>query len=173
MKRRCLNKDFTHYKDYGGRGISIEKRWHTFENFWEDMGSGYKDDLTLERIDNSGNYCKENCVWATADQQNANKRTTRFVHLKGKDYPLFVLAKKYNMHIHTLRSRLERGMSPEEAIKVPVKKTVGCISYDKARDKWKAIYKSKMIGRFDTKVEAGEALKKTLAKTPPHTQTMD
>ena len=165
MKRRCLNKDFTHYKDYGGRGISVEKRWYTFENFWEDMGSEYKDGLTLERINNNGNYCRENCIWATADQQNANKRTTRFVHFKGKDYPLFILANKHKIHFHTLRSRLERGMSPEEAIKEPVKKTIGCISYDKARDKWRAMYKQKMIGRYRTKVEANKALKNHLKNT--------
>lgn len=74
MKRRCTTPKEAHYEDYGGRGISYDPKWETFEGFWEDMGEGYSDELELDRIDPNGNYCKENCRWVDKYMQAFNTR---------------------------------------------------------------------------------------------------
>lgn len=75
MKSRCYDKKTYSYKWYGGRGIKVCDRWkNSFISFWEDMGFGYKNYLTIDRIDNDKPYCKENCRWATWEDQRKNKR---------------------------------------------------------------------------------------------------
>src|SRR5436305_2097190 len=74
MKQRCTNPNHPAWKYYGGRGIKICKRWIYFENFLADMGHR-PPKLTLERLDNDGNYEPSNCTWASWKAQNNNKRT--------------------------------------------------------------------------------------------------
>lgn len=76
IKDRCFNPKNKAYKNYGGRGISVCDRWLKFENFLEDMGDRPSPKLTLDRRDNDGNYCKENCRWVTRKIQNNNKRVS-------------------------------------------------------------------------------------------------
>ena len=76
------------YKHYGGRGISATPRWHVFKNFWQDMSSGYAEHLTIERVDVNGDYCKENCRWATNMEQQANKRNNTTVTYQGREMHL-------------------------------------------------------------------------------------
>lgn len=71
---RCTRENEKGYENYGGRGISYDPKWSTFEGFWEDMEEGYSDDLSIDRIDNNGNYCKENCRWTTGSIQCWNRR---------------------------------------------------------------------------------------------------
>jgi len=73
MKRRCDTEEGTNWARYGGRGITYDTKWKTFEGFWEDMKEGYEDNLTIDREDNNGNYCKSNCRWATPKKQTRNK----------------------------------------------------------------------------------------------------
>lgn len=81
MIKRCTNpNDKDHWKDYGGRGITICERWRSFKDFLADMGER-PDGRTLDRIDVNGNYEPGNCRWATKSEQQRNKRPRQQVEL--------------------------------------------------------------------------------------------
>ena len=88
MMFRCYSKKDKRYPVYGGRGIKVTSKWHNFIGFWEDMKNGYKDNLTLDRINNNKNYCKSNCRWATWNQQARNRSDAFKILFKGKITPL-------------------------------------------------------------------------------------
>jgi hypothetical protein len=76
MLSRCTNPSSADWARYGGRGITVCRRWHRFEDFLADMGS-CPDRLTLDRINNEGDYEPGNCRWATWEQQVLNRRSNR------------------------------------------------------------------------------------------------
>jgi len=77
--KRCTNPKHNKFHYYGGRGITFCDKWKNFEGFYEDMKDGYDDSLSIDRIDYDGNYCKENCRWATNALQ---ARNTRLIGIK-------------------------------------------------------------------------------------------
>lgn len=81
MKTRCLNPNDPHFERWGGRGITICQEWeHNFQAFYDwAISNGYSDDLSIDRIDVNGNYEPSNCRWATAKEQNNNKRNVKKV----------------------------------------------------------------------------------------------
>lgn len=108
MMFRCYRKNDSKWSSYGGRGITVYYKWHTFKEFWEDMEKGYSEKLTLDRIDNNGNYCKENCRWATWKEQAGNRRNTLKVIYKGKERILIDLCSELKMSYHMVFLRLYR-----------------------------------------------------------------
>jgi len=84
MRGRCNNPNNPAYKNYGGRGIKVCDRWQEFANFIADMGERTDPKHTLERMDNDGDYCPENCVWATRKVQAGNTRRNRWITFNGK-----------------------------------------------------------------------------------------
>ena len=122
MRRRCNDKQDNAYKNYGGRGIKVCERWNKFENFLADMGPIYKPGLTIERRNNNGDYCPENCCWATRDEQAVNTRRNHLFTCGGKTQPLSIWAREFHAQHTTILARLRRGWSIERAITEPVHK---------------------------------------------------
>jgi hypothetical protein len=117
MRQRCLNTRSANFHRYGGRGIGICERWMDFSKFLEDMGErprGY----TLERSDNSGDYCKENCCWIPHSTQASNRRTTISLTFRGKTQHLAAWARDLGVKYGTLLSRLKRGYPVEEILSI-------------------------------------------------------
>lgn len=106
MKRRCFNPNEKCYKNYGGRGITVCDKWLNFQGFLEDMGKDFKPGLSLERIDNNGNYSPENCKWVTMFEQGRNKRGVKFYNYKGGSYTIPDLERKFGFKKDTLRNRI-------------------------------------------------------------------
>lgn len=86
MKVRCYLKTSKNYKNYGGRGITVCDEWLNDFSVFSDWAknNGYNNELTLDRIDVNGNYCPENCRWATFYQQSRNKRKNHFITFEGE-----------------------------------------------------------------------------------------
>lgn len=116
MLGRCRYKGNNRYKNYGGRGIAVCERWKKFENFFEDMGEKPKN-KSLERKDNDGNYCKENCKWATNKEQARNRTTNVFVMYNGKKYIITDLAKKLHISHSSIKKRLALGLPITERVR--------------------------------------------------------
>jgi len=99
MKMRCLNFNNKGYKNYGGRGIKVCKRWKdSFKNFFEDMGERPSKYHSIDRIDNNGNYEPNNCRWATNLEQGRNKRKLRLVTINGQTKCLAEWVEYYNLN---------------------------------------------------------------------------
>lgn len=85
MRWRCNSPKCPQYQYYGGRGIKVCERWNeSFANFLQDVNSGYQEGLSLDRVDNDGDYSPENCAWATRTQQMRNTRANRVIEFAGK-----------------------------------------------------------------------------------------
>lgn len=117
--QRCRNPKNCSYREYGGRGISYCKRWKSFENFLKDMGIR-PEGMSTNRIDNDGNYCKENCRYAEPKEQANNCRNSRFLTFDNKTQTISQWAQELDMHQVTLWHRINRGWSIEQALSKPV-----------------------------------------------------
>lgn len=118
MKSRCYNRNHIHYADYGGRGISICDRWlgaNGFENFYHDMyPKPHK--ATLDRINNNGDYCPENCKWSTKTEQANNRRNNVRITYNGESMTIPQWARKIGISVYTIKTRIRRGMPLERAL---------------------------------------------------------
>jgi hypothetical protein len=119
MKRRCLNPKRNDFYLYGGRGIAVCERWMEFENFLDDMGEK-PNGLSLGRIDNSGNYCPENCEWQTSEEQGSNKRNNHIIEFDGKKQTVSQWARFLECNPDVLFCRLRRGWSETRTLTQPL-----------------------------------------------------
>lgn len=120
MLERCYNENSSRYPRWGGRGITVCERWRgAFLCFLEDMGEAPSPDHTLERIDNDGPYCKENCRWAPHAEQARNTRKNRKLTHDGRTMNLSDWAREVGIRPDILSTRLRRGWTIEEAILTP------------------------------------------------------
>lgn len=122
MLTRCNNPKSKSYKDYGGRGIKVCKKWLSFMGFWEDVKKGYSDKLTIDRINNDGNYSKENCRWVTRTKQGNNKKNNVYLTFNGERKTVAQWITKIGINKQTLWARINRGWSIEKALITSVRK---------------------------------------------------
>lgn len=116
MMERCYRPRAKGYERYGGRGIEVCPRWRKFVNFEADMLATFRPDLSLDRIDVHGNYCKENCRWATPKQQANNREQSYFTFVvagKRKVMTIKEAAQLFKLSPHTIQTRMIRGWSAE------------------------------------------------------------
>lgn len=122
MFARSYSKNYINSSSYVG--ISVCKRWHKFENFKTDMYDSFLEhssknnlrNVTLDRIDVLGNYCKENCRWATQKEQSINKKNTIKVMFEGKYIPLKTVCENLGKDYNSIYHRMQNGKTLEEAL---------------------------------------------------------
>lgn len=123
LKNRCYNERNVAYPNYGGRGIKVCSKWlgpYGFENFLEDMGRKPSPKHSIDRINNDGDYCPENCRWATPLDQNRNTRVTKFITFGGETKSLGEWADQCGLNVKTLHNRIYSGWTVKEALFYPV-----------------------------------------------------
>lgn len=113
MRERCNTKSNSNYHNYGGRGICVYKEWDDYLVFkkWA-LSNGYKNHLSIDRINVNGNYEPNNCRWATRYQQARNKRNTLYVCVDGKTKALADWADDFGVDYKKAYSRLKGGLCP-------------------------------------------------------------
>lgn len=125
IRVRCYNKNHHTYKNYGGRGICICKRWDSFELFFKDMGEcpiGY----SIDRINNNGNYSPENCRWSNKLEQSKNTRKNVFLTFNGKTQTISDWAKELNLDQDLISERIRKlKWSTKDALTKPIRKIKG------------------------------------------------
>lgn len=118
MKQRCGNPNSTSYADYGGRGINVCEEWNNFDSFYEwATSNGYRQGLSIDRIDNSGNYEPSNCRWVSGKTQCRNRRNNTRFKYGGRSLTLAEWETETGIKRSTLASRLYTyGWTVEKAL---------------------------------------------------------
>lgn len=123
MKQRCHSETCKNYEQWGARGIAVCAEWredYAAFRSWA-LSNGYSDDLSIDRIDVNGNYCPENCRWATATEQARNKRNNTYVEYLGVNKTIAEWADAQGIPYGSLYRRLfYDGWSVERALTEPI-----------------------------------------------------
>ena len=125
MKNRCYNPNTRSYERYGGRGITVCDEWkNDFMSFYNwSIANGYRDDLTLDRSNNDGNYTPENCRWATQKQQHNNTSLNKVITIEGVSHTMAEWCEITGINYSTARDRINRGhWDPIKAVTTPSNK---------------------------------------------------
>lgn len=123
IKKRCINKQDKIYKYYGAKGITICDDWkNDFKAFYDwSMDNGYKNNLTIDRINVKGNYEPLNCRWVDKKTQHRNTTANKYYTYKNETHCIGEWAELYNIKRGTLWDRLKKGWSIEKALTTPIK----------------------------------------------------
>lgn len=126
IQQRCLNENYQNYRYYGFRGISVCDEWcgeDGYMNFylWA-YKNGFRKGLSIDRINNDGDYTPDNCRWTTHKEQQRNKSTTHYIEYKGETKSIGEFAELYNIPYNVLWNRISNGWSVENAIETPTKR---------------------------------------------------
>lgn len=121
MKTRCFNPNCKRYMDYGGRGITVCDEWkNDFLVFYKwAINNGYSDELTLDRINNDGNYEPSNCRWAEPFTQRINRRDVHLITYNGETLTAKEWSKRIGGNEHLVSYRLRAGWDEIKAITTP------------------------------------------------------
>lgn len=124
MLKRCYNSNVKNYKNYGGRGITVCYNWrNNFMSFYDwAINNGYKNGLTLDRMNNDGNYEPSNCRWVGYDIQENNTSRNKLLTYNGKTMSISQWCKILNVNASTLFARCRYGWSTEDILTKPVKR---------------------------------------------------
>ena len=122
MIRRCTKPNRQNYKNYGGRGIRVCKRWlDSFPKFYEDMGARPSPKHQVERKDNEGNYEPGNCIWATPKEQANNRRSNTYIYINGETKTISQWCEQYGIATSTFINRIKAGGKGDYLISKPDK----------------------------------------------------
>ena len=121
MKQRCYNENHKQYKDYGQRGIKICNEWHEFINFYNwAINNDYQDNLTIDRINNNGNYEPNNCRWVNMKIQSNNRRSNHIIEYKNETHTLKEWCDILKLNYKTIQTRINSlKWNVEKAFETP------------------------------------------------------
>lgn len=132
MKARCYNSNSPEYKNYGGRGIIVCDEWKNNRKAFKEwaLKNGYKNGLTIDRIDNNKEYSSENCRWTDRVTQANNTSTNLYITYNGKTQSMADWCRELNLSYSTVRYRMSNGWTAERAFEIKNGKK-GCAHYEK------------------------------------------
>jgi hypothetical protein len=120
LRQRCTNPNDRAYKRYGGRGIKVCQEWNNYISFREwALENGYADNLTIDRIDNNGDYCPENCRWVNMKIQCNNRQSNHFITCRGETHTLSEWSDIVGLQSLTILARIRKGWDEESAVFLP------------------------------------------------------
>ena len=119
MRQRCNNLNHPAFKHYGGRGITVCEDWAVFSNFYLDMFSTYAENLTLDRIDNSKGYSKNNCAWVSQKENCANRRSNNWVETPNGKMLITHAASLFDIDVALIRYRIRKNLPIDSVFSTP------------------------------------------------------
>lgn len=125
LKHRCFNENDTQYKRYGGRGITVYEGWvHDFRAFYDwSLENGWREGLTIDRINNDGNYEPSNCRWVERKVQNSNRSSNVWICFEGEHHTLQQWSTITGIKAPTIAKRIKSGWSVEDALTILPKRS--------------------------------------------------
>lgn len=123
MRGRCQKPKHVNYEYYGARGIAVCDEWNEYVRFrdWA-LQNGYTSSLTIDRIDNDGDYCPDNCRWATRQEQNNNKRNNKLLSIAGRKQTLRQWCNEVSVDYDVVKTRIKGGWALVDALRTPKQK---------------------------------------------------